>query len=102
MSHGCAKNNDSSFYGTATLSPLACPRMSSYIMESQDTSIYTTPSQNKVQIGLKYAIKNGVCARRPKELANQNPVILGCTVEARKLEYDCPPTPKPREEGKPA
>ena len=24
------------------------------------------------------------------------------TVEARKLEYDCPPTPYPREEGKPA
>ena len=22
-------------------------------------------------------------------------------VEARKLEYDCPPTPKPRDEGKP-
>ena len=25
-----------------------------------------------------------------------------CTVEARKLEHDCPPTPKPREEGQPA
>ena len=24
------------------------------------------------------------------------------TVEAKKLEYDCPPTPKPRAEGKPA
>ena len=24
------------------------------------------------------------------------------TVEAQKLEYDCPPTPKTREEGKPA
>ena len=24
------------------------------------------------------------------------------TVEAKELEYDCPPTPKPKEEGKPA
>ena len=24
------------------------------------------------------------------------------TVEARKLQYDCPPTPRPREEGKPS
>ena len=24
------------------------------------------------------------------------------TVQARKLEYDCPPSPKPREEGQPA
>ena len=28
--------------------------------------------------------------------------LLRNTVEARKLESDCPPTPKPREEGKPA
>ena len=27
---------------------------------------------------------------------------LRLTVEARKLEYDCPPSPKLREEGKPA
>ena len=26
----------------------------------------------------------------------------GFTVEARKLDYDCPPTPKPRQEGQPA
>ena len=33
----------------------------------------------------------------------QYPSSVGsCSVEARMLEYDCPPTPKPREEGKPA
>ena len=29
-------------------------------------------------------------------------IATSATVEARKLEYDCPPTQKPREEGKPA
>ena len=28
------------------------------------------------------------------------PSEFGCRVEARKVEYDCPPDPKPREDGK--
>ena len=50
--------------------------------------------------GRDFNVKDGVEGIPPWDV----PMVFGTcgTVEARKLEYDCPPTKKPGEEGKQA